>query len=272
MVALARIAERCPGLLDHVRASCVPGQPVSEGAIVGSVGAKWQRPDIVAALLSLARANGLGTNNVGATRSYVATSALGLLVDQANATAELLPELRRQFDREHQPGLVVSWPIALREPTFRRWRSSRMALVEMIDDAKSSVILVFPFLDLEGVDEIARAIERAMLREVGITLLTRYVSDPESPNARLADRLRRAPMGDRRFEARNISTADDARRELLHAKVLIVDGGRRGYVGSANLTLGGLGQSIEIGVTLDGAAASSLAELVTELVSSGRPL
>src|SRR6185437_3603160 len=111
------------------------------------------------------------------------------IVEQANATAKLLPELRRQFDREHQPVLVVSWPIALKEPIFRRWRSSRMVLVEMIDDAVSSAILVFPFMDLEGVDEIACAIERAMNREVVVTLVTRYVSDPASPNARLADRL-----------------------------------------------------------------------------------
>lgn len=270
MVALARIAERCPGLLDHVCNSCVVGQAVTESAIVGSVDARWHRPDVVAALLSLARANGLAIDNVKGAKRYVATSSLGTLVDRASATAELLPELRRQFDREHQPGLVVSWPIALREPLFRRWRSSRMALVEMIDDATTSVILVFPFMDLEGVDEIARAIERAMARDVGVTLLTRYVSDHQSPNARLADRLRRAPAGTRRFQTRNISSDDDPKRELLHAKVLIVDGGRRGYVGSANLTLGGLGQSIEIGVTLDGAAAASLAELVNELVSSGR--
>lgn len=272
MVVLARLAERCPGLFDRLRDECSGSESLLEATAVRDLGNNWHRSDVLAALYTLTRANALRSEETTSRKRYAATPLLNSTVEAAKNTAALLPELRRQFDIEHQPTIVVSWPSALREPGFRRWRSSRIALVSLIDDARLEATLVFPFMDVEGVDEVARAAERALERGVKVTLLTRYLSDPESANVRFADRLRRVDSVGNRFNSRNISSGDEPSRELLHAKVLIIDGGERAYVGSANLTLGGLGQAIEIGVTLEGAAARSLAELVKELVSYGRSL
>lgn len=270
MVALARLAERCPGLLDHIADECPADRVAAESDILRAARARWHRSDILAALYNLTAANGLVARKTETKRSYATTSTLRMTIQQAKTTASLLPELRRQFDIERQPNLIVTWPRALRELTFRGWRSSRIAFIDLIDDARAEVTLIFPFMDIDGVDEVLRAAERALERGVKVTLVTRYLSDPGSANTTFADRLRRADATGREFSTRSINAGDESGRELLHAKVIIIDRGRRGYVGSANLTLGGLGQSIEIGVTLDGAAAESLAELVNELVDGGR--
>jgi hypothetical protein len=65
----------------------------------------------------------------------------------------------------------------------------------MIDSAETSVILLFPFIDLEGVEEISRAVERALVREVRVRLFTRYLSNPTSANAQMAHRFSRARNG-----------------------------------------------------------------------------
>jgi phosphatidylserine/phosphatidylglycerophosphate/cardiolipin synthase-like enzyme len=270
MVGLVRVAERCPGMLDHLCRDLASGHPASEPEILRKAGSYWHRSDILAALFTLSQAGALVASRSGLSTTYAATSDLSAMVDRATSTAALLPDLRRQFDRENHAALVVSWPSSLRDLEFRRWRSSRLVLVEMIDSAESSAVLLFPFVDLEGVEDVSRAIERALLREVQVTLLTRYLTNANSANARLVDRFARAKNGERLFEAGAISSGDPS-RELLHAKVLVVDEGRRAYVGSANLTLGGLGDSIEIGLALDGEAAASVAALVREVLGARGP-
>lgn len=246
---------------------------MSELEIVMGTTPQWQRADVLAALTALCHAGALrvaSRGGVSGTTSYTAAGSLNRTIDTAAAVASILPSLRQQFDREQHATLVVSWPTALRELRLRRWRNSRITLVEMVDQAKESIVLVFPFIDAIGVQEMAPAIERSFSRGVKVVLLTRYLSNADSPNAQFVSRLLRAPGGDRHFEAINISSDGDPRRELLHAKVLLVDGGARGYVGSANLTGSAFGDSIEIGVVVYGAAAASVAELVSELLSWGR--
>lgn len=271
-VALARLAERCPGLLQAIGKCCTRTVCVSERDVLRAASGQWERADVLAALSSLARSGALTVTRARGytTTSYAATTSIEQTIRDASAVAALLPTLRRQFDEEHHAKLVVSWPTALGELRLRQWRNSRITLVEMVDDAQRSVVLVFPFVDPAGVQEIAPAIERSFVRGIDVVLLTRYLGNTDSPNARLASRLARAAAGISHFEAINISSEKDPRRELLHAKVLVVDGGLRGYVGSANLTGSAFGESIEIGVAVDGAAAQSVAELVNELLLLGR--
>lgn len=266
IIGLVRIAERCPGMLDQLAHELADGLPLPEPEIVRRAGA-WHRSDVLAALLTLAQASALISGHSGKTPTYASTDQLRGVIDRATSTAGLLPDLRRQFDQENHAVLVVSWPRGLPDLEFRRWRNSRLALVDMIDSAETSVILLCPFVDLEAVEAVSRAVERALLRGVRVKLLTRYLSNPNSANARLANRLALAENG-HCFSAAAISSSDPA-RELLHAKVLVVDDGRRAYVGSANLTLGGLGDSIEIGLALEGAAAASVAALVQEVLVVG---
>jgi len=51
---------------------------------------------------------------------------------------------------------------------------------------------------------------------------------------------------------------------MLHAKVVVSDR-NLAYMGSANLSLNGLTQSIEVGVSIEGAAAAHLSEWFSNL-------
>jgi phosphatidylserine/phosphatidylglycerophosphate/cardiolipin synthase-like enzyme len=271
--SLARLSERCPGLLGHLRDTCREFEITSEESIVASTTSKWTRADILAGLTALSVANALKVernSRFSKGNSYRPTPTLREVVDRAAAISDVLPILRKHFDEEHQVSLVVTWPSSLQTPTFRRWRASKAALVEMIDDAEKSVAVVFPFIDAGGIDEVAAALERALSRGLSVVLLTRYLTIPSTPNAQFATRLQNASIGHGNFRALNISSDREPKRELLHAKVLVVDEGRRGYVGSANLTGSAFDESIEIGVAVDGAAAESMAELIGELLSLGR--
>jgi len=273
MATLARLEHRCEGILDAIRNETSQVNATPEGAILANLVPSWDRADVLSALAGLIHIGALvgdRKTHPRRTTQYTATGSFDQLKDRIVGIAEVLPSLRKHFDQENQASLVVSWPSALETPKFRGWRSSKMVLVEMIDEATKDVVLVFPFIDSAGVGEITSALCRALAREVRVVLLTRYLAQASSANAQLANLLRSAPGGAARFQALNISSIRDPARELLHAKVLVVDDGRRGYVGSANLTSSAFGESIEIGVALDGAAAVSVAELVRELLIWGR--
>jgi phosphatidylserine/phosphatidylglycerophosphate/cardiolipin synthase-like enzyme len=111
-----------------------------------------------------------------------------------------------------------------------------------------------------------------MERGVAVVLMTRHLTDPDSVNARLVSRLRNAARAGTSLVALQLSSArfEVIGRELLHAKVLVVDGGRQGYVGSANLTGSGLSEALEIGVVLGGTAAGALASLVDDIAKLGQ--
>mgnify|MGYP001592942025 CR=1 FL=1 len=271
-LALARLSERCPGLLAGISRACL-GSSITDESTILAANLGFERADVLAAVSALGAAGALRAARPSVAEGHVAyraSESLPNTVRDALTLASLLPSLREQFDRERHATLIVSWPAVLGDLRLRRWRSSRIALVEMVDAARESVVFVFPFVDATGVQEIAPAAERALARGVQVVLLTRYLADPQAPNARFAARLQSAPGGASGFRAINISGASEDRRELLHAKVLLVDDGVRGYVGSANLTGSAFGESIEIGVAVEGAAAEAVAELVAELLTWGK--
>jgi phosphatidylserine/phosphatidylglycerophosphate/cardiolipin synthase-like enzyme len=233
------------------------------------------RQDVLAALAWLAQAGAVAWAPATAppsARQYHPEPALAEVLRHANLVAGVLPILQEYFLREDPTTLVVSWPQSLGPLRHPRCRNSRLALLDLIDSAQSTLTLLFPFIDHAGAADVAPALQRALQRGVGVVLITRHLTDPGSGNAQLAAQLRAMASSSDQFIALQLSSshADEAGRELLHAKVLVADGGSRGYVGSANLTGTGLGESVEIGVVLGGTAASSLAALVDEIAKLGQ--
>jgi phosphatidylserine/phosphatidylglycerophosphate/cardiolipin synthase-like enzyme len=57
-------------------------------------------------------------------------------------------------------------------------------------------------------------------------------------------------------------------RELLHAKLIVIDHGRQGYVGSLNLTGSSMDEVIEVGIFVSGESALSLLELVEDVLAA----
>ena len=144
-----------------------------------------------------------------------------------------------------------------------------MSVTELIETAERDVWLLSPFVDDSGLAEVEPALGRAIKRGVRVLIMTRHLGDPKSPNSRLIERLRGCGLGDgRTLRAHHliIGTGRGRTRELLHAKVIVTDEGRQGYVGSLNLTGSSLDDVFEIGVIVGGSTALSLAQLIRDLI------
>lgn len=273
MVGLALIEERCRGLLDHLDAYFARVSATTENALRRSSDRPWPAQDITAALSWLERAHAV-TICDGPTRSgtgtYRAAESLPDILRGARIAAAAVSALRDRPRLEDQPSLAVSWPHLLPPLRSARWRSSRMAIIDLLDVAETRVTMLFPFVDSEGTAEIRSALERSLRRGVAVTLVTRYLDDPQSPNSRLVHDLRSVPgVTERLLRTLQlvVGAEIEQRREILHAKVVVVDGGRRGYIGSANLTGTAMDDSLEIGVIVGGLAAATLGLLLDEIVA-----
>lgn len=153
----------------------------------------------------------------------------------------LPPFLRPMFDDER----VLETPAVLRQ---------------LILDATDSLIIASPFLDA-GFRPLISGITRLLEDGGRCLLLTRGLLDP-GPSGR-----NRSPIKDLR--ARISGDESDRLRIVswegsglgIHMKVLVVDEARA-YVGSANLTYGGLGDHAEVGVLVSGPSVGNLATLM----------
>lgn len=274
LVGLALLESRCPGLLDTVEAALRRSPEVTRDQLLDSSDPTWARADVIAAIgwLEALQAVSARSGPPRRTSAYRALQPLGGVLQDAKLLAEALPAFRAHGSHEGGPTLAVSWPASLPRPQKAVWRDSRAAMVELLDSSATDATLLFPFVDEAGAAEISAALERALSRGVAVTLLTRYLQVSGSANSRLVERLSRVRGEAVHFRAFSLAAADDSGgRELLHAKVIAVDGGRSGYIGSANLTEAALDESFEVGLIVDASVAMSLKQLLDELLSFARP-
>jgi len=273
VVGLALLEERCSGLLGHLDAHFAHPSGTTEDELRSGYGAPLANADVAASLSWLERVGAVETRVRPEARTvtlYKATELLPEVLREAKLAAAAVVAVRKQPRPEDLPFLVVSWPGSLPPLRSARWRSSRIAIIDLLDSAKSTATMLFPFVDRTGVDEVSAAIQRALERGVAVTLLTRYLRDPQSPNAHLMQRIRfLGEPASRLFRPLQLAVRSDKEqsREVLHAKVMAVDGGERGYVGSANLTGTAMDESLEVGVLVGGHTAGALGALLEEIVA-----
>lgn len=272
-VGLALLEERCNGLLSFLQSRLANERDATVDELNTGYCPPVAKADLAASLSWLESAGALRTLRGPMPQvsvRYRATDLLPSILHDARVATAAVAEVRKRPRPEDIPLLVVSWPHSFPPLRSTRWRSSRLAIIDLLESAKSSVIMMFPFVDRAGIDEIAAAVERALRRGVTVTLVTRYLRDPESPNACLVQRI--GAIGEpcrERFRPLQLVGGLQKQdiREVLHAKVMVVDGGERGYVGSANLTGTALDESLEIGVLIGENAAAALGALLREIVA-----
>ena len=144
------------------------------------------------------------------------------------------------------------------------------------------IVLLSPFFEGGGLGRLADVLLDALDRGVELTIVTRYLADPESHNYDVIDSFVERAI--KREVRSNISLVDytvwDSETAMseqhqdgenpqytLHAKVMLFDS-RAAYVGSANVTDYGFNRYLELGVLLEGAKVASFRELVTFLLDS----
>ena len=143
-------------------------------------------------------------------------------------------------------------PLALRTQA----RLTVGALTQIIAGSKRHVVLSVPFIqqgDTIGA-HIFAALHHALVRGVDVDI----ASTPAGLQVISMMDLGSGANGRLRY-FRPQANIDDAHRLGSHAKFCICDG-MHAYVGSANLTTSGLGESIEIGLLLHGAIAGQIME------------
>ena len=141
----------------------------------------------------------------------------------------------------------------------------RSALLDVIASAESRLVLASPFWDAETLGELTPLLERRMDSGVTVTALGRFrPQELVSLNPYLGN-LSRNPN----FRAVSWFNVGNGIVSTFHFKAVIADGGRKAYLGSANLTTSGLRSRLEVGSIWSDHTAYDLAALVDTVISVG---
>lgn len=184
---------------------------------------------------------------------YADTRAILNQLDEGDHVVELLAQVPRELANQS------------REYVFR---PVLPALTALFDEAKSSIRILNPFFDTFGATHIADPLVRAGTRGVMVQIITRYLTNG-GRNWQVLQPLVAA------FEERGCRSklelyeyAGHLAGSSFHAKLAIIDAGVKAYLGSANLTQGGLSTQLELGVILAGVHAKTLHE-ITQILLNG---
>jgi len=134
------------------------------------------------------------------------------------------------------------------------FRSFSSAIEEMMSGAEREIVMtVYAISDTRVVEDVRKALERGVSVEIFV-----YLPDPSQRSGAIDEIFKLS----REYRYLRIHTISD---EVLHAKVLIVDGDRV-LAGSANPTFGGMVKNYELGFLVkDGRIAQKVLTLLRRL-------
>ncbi|WP_323677693.1 phospholipase D-like domain-containing protein [Halorubellus sp. PRR65] len=155
-------------------------------------------------------------------------------------------------------------------------------LASQVKRTEHEIVLLAPFFEGEGFGRLADVLLDALERGVELTIVTRYLLDPDSHNygviesfmERAAERGVASMVSLIDYTVWSSDTPASERRQggenpkfTLHAKVMLFDT-RAAYVGSANITDYGFDRYLELGVLLEGSKVASFRDLCEFLLGS----
>lgn len=158
------------------------------------------------------------------------------------------------------------WTSVITVPAYLRTALKDGPVVEtlplirnMVAFAERRIVLASPFLD-EGFGELVKPLAGFLAGGGGVLLITRQLLDSGSRNAMAVGLLRSACGSQDGLDV--VSWEEEGLG--LHLKAVIADS-RTAYVGSANLTWGGLGDHAELGVLLEGPSVAGIEKVLDGL-------
>lgn len=172
------------------------------------------------------------------------------------------------MSRANEIELVVTTPSTHTIENDRNlsFRSTQGSILQLITTAESSLFLLSPFMQsLEGVDTslLVEALRYAVVSGVELSVVT----SPHGINTIKQSWVSILDAGSVTLYSPSPSLDNP---EILgsHAKVVLADKSRA-YIGSANITLPGLHNNLEVGVCLDGDIPVQLSYLFLYLIDTG---
>jgi phosphatidylserine/phosphatidylglycerophosphate/cardiolipin synthase-like enzyme len=257
-----------PGALERL----IPG--VSESVTAGSLGAIFPGVGrhLVLGILSVAHRAGviepLAEHGMAleARRWRIKPEEFRALAWRASVIAGALPGLRELLISGETYRVAVTVPAGLPrlERFYAGFENTTLGMRRLIEEAKREAYLVAPFFDREGVQALSPSIEGAFRRGVRVSILTRYLAQRDANRRALDWVIAACDRAGGVLSLFETEGKEDA--PLLHAKIVVTDGGKEAYVGSANLTGWGMERTLEVGVFVRGAGAQGVFELVAGLV------
>lgn len=139
---------------------------------------------------------------------------------------------------------------------------------EVTTGASKTLTIVSPFLSAPGMVALRGSIAVSAQRGATIKLICAGLDDAESNSRKGIRALIAGTDGALIAQRLRVLTAITAWTDLLHAKCIVADS-QVGYLGSANLSLGGMDKNFELGIPLDPEQASMLDHLFSYLEAQG---
>ena len=115
---------------------------------------------------------------------------------------------------------------------------------------------------------LQKSIAVSAQRGAWIRIVTGGLQDLNGYNRRSIAALLEGSAGELIRPRLRVLAVSESLAEMVHAKCIVADG-KRGYLGSANLSVSGLEKNFELGVTLDEADAFTLDQLIAHFESNG---
>src|SRR6185312_9735920 len=143
----------------------------------------------------------------------------------------------------------------------------RAAIIDLIASCQSHLILASPFWDAETVNDLIPILTRRLEAGVVVEVLARY-SDRTArghPMVQMGNKL--APFHQFRIRTWYDRVANDIwGSHTFHFKAVSIDGGKKAYLGTANLTTSSLRSRFELGTILVGRPATTLDGILTLVI------
>lgn len=145
------------------------------------------------------------------------------------------------------------------------WSGSLLdALSLVLNEARQEVVMMNPYWSALGVEALIRRITRESFAGVQVTIMTQPREKLDQAMIQGIE-LFLAALAEKGARYKVLAPSLRVRpTPLLHAKVVVADRSHA-YLGSANLTGGGMDFSVELGIEFSGTLARQLADWLTAL-------
>jgi len=157
-------------------------------------------------------------------------------------------------------------PSSVEETLRQNALDLRATLFDCIASARRRILLASPFWDRATAADITQIFVKRLSSGVLIDVLGRGDWEADNDFLSLAKRFS-SYQGIHFYNWFKPSNEDSSKIQTFHFKAAIIDDGEKAYLGSANMTSGGLRSRMELGVVLRGETAVTLARIL-ELVLS----
>jgi len=172
--------------------------------------------------------------------------------------AELLDEEREKFLlRASNAELVATFPDFLYDmrqgalPPVNKGSLER-GMVEVVQSARHTLEITIPYISRAGVYILTRGLTRNSRRGLNVRILSLLTTPHQVQNTDgvhfLAGRLRWAGADVRIYTPTDAQAKAAGVIALMHAKMIVADGGEQGYLGTANVSRAGMTSGLEVGV------------------------